>query len=190
MRILGPYAVMPRATIARGAFSVAAIEPNAIDSVRQWRNAQTSILRQMKPITAQEQDAYFRTAIWPDKDSASPANILLSFFENDALIGYGGLVHIAWPHKRAEVSFLLDPVHEAQSERRLALLAEFLELLKEFAFGDLGLHRLTTETYGTRAHIMPTLEQAGFVREGILREHVFKDGIAYDAVLHGCLAPR
>ena len=46
--------------------------------------------------------------IWPDMPSLQPKNLLLAYMEDDNLIGYGGLVHIAWEHLRAEVSFYND----------------------------------------------------------------------------------
>ena len=34
-----------------------------------------------------------------------PNQLLFSFIENNLLIGYGGLVHIDWTNKNAEISF-------------------------------------------------------------------------------------
>ena len=38
-----------------------------------------------------------------------PSQMLFSFYNQNKLIGYGGLVHINWIHKNAEISFLLKP---------------------------------------------------------------------------------
>ncbi len=181
------YRVMPRAILNDGDLSIRTVEPNAIEQIRLWRNAQLSVLRQVQCISAEEQQRYFASVIWPDLSNPTPTNILLSFFEGERMIGYGGLVHIQWLHHRAEVSFLFDPVIEAETERASSLLAGFLGLLRQLAFEDLGLNRLTTETYDTRAHIIPTLESVGFEKEGLLRAHVIKDGRVLNATLHGCL---
>jgi RimJ/RimL family protein N-acetyltransferase len=184
----GVYAVMKRARLELGAHAIMAINADAIEPVRIWRNAQMSILRQMQPIDAEAQEAYFESVIWPDKESPEPANVLVGFYEDERLVGYGGLVHIAWAHRRAEVSCLLDPVIAAQDERRDQLTFALISLIKELAFQDLGLLRLTTETYETRKCVIPVLERAGFRLEGVLRRHIIKDGVTYDTFVHGLLS--
>lgn len=179
---------MPRARIEAGRFALRAVEPRDIEAIRTWRNAQMQWLRQPAPIDAESQAQYFAANIWPAMALAEPANILVSFEEAGVLIGYGGLVHIAWEHRRAEVSFLLDPAHVddhgGYAERFLA----FLGLLQTLAFDDLHLGRLWTETFDGRDRHIAILEKAGFVREGRLREHMRIDGRPVDSIIHGRLA--
>ena len=103
------------------------------------------------------------------------------------MIGYGGLVHIAWEHRRAEISFLLDPARVAAPGSYAVDYANFLSLIKEIAFECLGLHRLFTETYATRTHHISVLEDSEFRHEGVLRDHVIIEGRPVDSLLHGCL---
>lgn len=184
----GAYHCMPQTELRDGSLAVRAVEPEHIETIRQWRNAQVDVLRQAEPITPEAQQSYFEQTIWPDKQVENPRNILLIYLREGQPVGYGGLVHIAWEHKRAELSFLLDPKHERQSESRAALFARFLQLMKRLAFEDLGLNRLYTETYAIRRQHMETLEQAGFCREGCLRQHVHLDGRPVDSIMHGCIA--
>ncbi|WP_340120095.1 GNAT family N-acetyltransferase [Pelagibius sp. 7325] len=184
----GGYRCMPRAEVADGRYAVRAVEPQHIEAIRCWRNAQIDVLRQSAPIASPQQAAYYAREIWPDKDAAEPRNILLIYLEDGRPIGYGGLVHIAWEHRRAEVSFLLDPA-VARGDAELAdLFARFLTLMKTLAFEDLGLARLHTETYALRLVHIATLEACGFRREGRLRGHVWINGQPVDSLLHGCLA--
>jgi len=184
----GPYACMKRPEITANEFAIAAVEPEHIEAIRLWRGAQIGVLRQLKPIGPEQQAAYYARYIWPDKVEAEPENILLIYLQQGRPIGYGGLVHIAWEHRRAEVSFLLDPELELEPERRARFFSAYLELIQSFAFDDLGLERLFTETYATRVRHMQTLERAGFRCEGRLRAHVRIDGEVIDSVFHGCLA--
>lgn len=184
----GGYRCMPRAEIADGRYAVRAVEPAHIEAIRLWRNAQIDVLRQAAPITPQQQLDYYARAIWPAKTAAEPCDILLIYLEDEKPIGYGGLVHIAWAYRRAEVSFLLDPDVQRDDQVLAALFAQFLKLMKELAFRDLGLMRLHTETYAMRHVHIATLEACGFQREGCLRHHVIVDGCPTDALLHGCLA--
>jgi len=184
----GGYRCMPREVIAAGDYTLTAVHPEHIEDIRQWRNAQIDVLRQSAPITPEEQRDYFARTIWPDKAVATPKNLLLSYAERGRVIGYGGLVHIAWEHRRAEVSFLLRTEMTQDSARCQALFARYLGLIKELAFGDLGLARLCTETFAIRPDYVRTLERSGFVAEGVLRHHVIIQGRPVDSLMHGCLA--
>lgn len=185
---MGPYAVMrSRPVLSMGRFEVGAIEPADIELIRQWRNDQMDVLRQSRPITAQEQEAYFARAIWPDKAADQPSNILLGIYDQGQLVGYGGLVHILWDYSRAEISFLLASDIAEDTSLVAELFAAWVRLMQQLAFEDLGLSRLTTETYAMRQMHIRLLEEAGFQREGLLRQHVIVHGQAMDAVVHGCL---
>jgi RimJ/RimL family protein N-acetyltransferase len=179
---------MPRPVLGDGALQARAVEPGDIEAICAWRNAQMDVLRQSEAISPQAQAAYFRDHIWPDKASLKPANILLALERDGRLIGYGGLVHIAWDYGRAEVSFLLET---SLADDRTLLAQTFpgwLRMMQSLAFSDLGLNRLTTETYAMRHDHIALLEAAGFQREGVLRDHVRVNGAVMDAILHARLA--
>lgn len=182
------YRCMPRPRLQEGDLSVEAVRPADIEPIRRWRNAQLKVLRQLAPISRDEQAAYYRKHVWPQMRSPSPANILLAFLESGKRIGYGGLVHIAWSHRRAEVSFLLKAELAGTPAECARYFPAFLSLMKALAFGDLRLNRLSTETYAIRERHIAALEQAGFRREGVLKEHVWIDNRPIDAILHGCLS--
>jgi len=184
----GPYQVMPEPRITKGDIALRAVEPNDIEAIRQWRNAQMHVLRQSAPITPEDQIRYFSTYVWPEKFKAEPAQILLAIEYSDELVGYGGLVHISWPNHRAEVSFLLAPELERDDNLRSMVFGKFLRLLQIFAFEKLGLHRLYTETFKHRGVHLSTLESVGFRLEGCMRAHELIDGLPTDSLLHGCLA--
>jgi RimJ/RimL family protein N-acetyltransferase len=184
----GPWRCMPRPVLADAELTVSAVRPAHIEDIRRWRNAQLDVLRQASPLEPEQQRAYYAQHIWPEKASATPRNVLLSIHERDRLIGYGGLVHLSWPYRRAEVSFLLDPALARDEGAHAARFVRFMRLMQRLAFSDLGFVRLTSETYAFRTAHIATLERCGFVREGVLRDHVVVDGARCDAVLHGCLA--
>lgn len=181
---------MPRPWLELADLWVEAVQLDHIESIRQWRNAQMDVLRQSSVITPEQQQAYFQQHIWPDLASPTPRNILLAIYRGKRLVGYGGLVHVAWEHRRAEVSFLLDPGHARDHEFYARTFLLFLKVIQILAFEDLGLHRIFTETYAIRDRHMAVLEQAGFQREGTLRDHVLIDGQAVDSIIHGCINPN
>jgi RimJ/RimL family protein N-acetyltransferase len=173
--------------LQEGDLSVEAVRPADIEPIRRWRNAQLKVLRQASPISPRQQIAYYRKHVWPGMRSARPANILLAYLERGSLIGYGGLVHIAWDHRRAEVSFLLKPALARARAQYARCFSGFLRLVRMLAFDDLRLERLHTETYAFRRQHIAVLEAAGFRREGVLRRHVWIDGKPVDALLHACV---
>ncbi len=182
------YRCMPRARLSDDRITVEALRAKHIEPIRRWRNAQMDILRQNEPITKEAQIAYYAREVWPDKARATPKNILLTVSSDNAVIGYGGLVHIVWAHKRAEVSFLLDPEPHRDDADIADLYGRFLRLMQVFAFQDLGLARLTSEMAAIRTLHEKVIERSGFVREGVMRDHVIIHGRPTDAIIHGCLA--
>lgn len=173
---------------------ITSIRQQDMESIRRWRNSQLSILRQQVAISENEQQRYFQERVVKAFDSTTPSEILLSIIENDVCIGYGGFVHIDWIYKRAEISFILATDIIETSERFEQLFIEFVTLLKQIAFTELGFHRLTAECYATRPKMPFLLQKGGFREEGIFQEHVFKDGKWVDALRFGlihveCAAP-
>ena len=162
--------------------SIKTIEPDFIEKIRGWRNAQLHLLRQINKITKEEQSTYYEKNIWNDMGK-TPKNILFGIFNKSTLIGYGGLVRISWHDKRAEVSFLIDTAfsHYEHCE----ILQKFIKLIKQVAFDGLGINKLWTETYDLRTYHIQTLEDSGFKLEGILKEHNIIDNSYCDSLIHG-----
>lgn len=159
------------------------------EPIRAWRNAQLQVLRQAAPISTADQDGYFLRVVLPLFTQEQPGQLLFSLLHREELIAYGGLVHIAWPDRRAEVSFLADPVRSADPATYRADFRAHLRLLGQVAFADLKFARLFTETYDLRPAHVAILEEAGFQFEGRLRQHVqVAPGIFADSLLHGQLA--
>jgi len=181
------YACMPHPRLCDDLIAAEAVRASHIEPIRRWRNAQMDILRQTEPISPEAQLDYFDREVWPDKACEQPRTLLLSVAKDGAIIGYGGLVHISWPNRRAEVSFLLDPEPPRRDPEIADLYARFLRLMQRFAFQDLGLNRLTSEIYRTRTLHIDVLEASGFIREGTMRQHVIQNGKPIDALIHGCL---
>jgi RimJ/RimL family protein N-acetyltransferase len=55
-------------------------------------------------------------------------------------------------------------------------------------FADMGFNRLISEVLTTNERVVALHERVGFVREGVLREHVRRDDGVYDVVVLSMLA--
>lgn len=179
------YACLKRQKISYQGYTIRTVEPHDIEYIRKWRNEQMDILRQKNEITPAEQLAYYEKKIWPTLADSHPPNLLFAYLIDDQLVGYGGLVHIAWDHSRAEVSFLMNPTRTRDPNAYRGDFLAFLKLMKILAFEDLKLKKLYTETYSTRVHHISVLEAAGFRIEGVLRRHIIVDDQAIDSLIHG-----
>ena len=56
----------------------------------------------------------------------------------------------------------------------------FITLIKTVVFNDIKFNRMFTETFSFRKFHILILEENGYVREGILRDHIMESGKFYD----------
>jgi len=98
------------------------------------------------------------------------------------VIGTCTLAALNAAHRRAELGYALGRSFWGQG-----YMAEALPVLLRFAFGRLGLHRLTADVDPRNLPSIRSLERLGFQREGYLREHYLVNGETQDGVLFGLL---
>ncbi|GAA0897920.1 MULTISPECIES: GNAT family N-acetyltransferase [Streptomyces violaceusniger group] len=60
--------------------------------------------------------------------------------------------------------------------------------LTTYAFTELGLHRISAAIGPENAASIAMVEQLGFTREGVLRDHVYTNGAWRDSVLYSVLS--
>jgi RimJ/RimL family protein N-acetyltransferase len=157
------------------------------ENIRIARNEQMDVLRQSHEISKEEQIHYFKHTVVPNSTKPYPDLVLYSFLKNGAWIGYGGLTHIDWHNKRAEISFLVETARTKVPENYGQDFENFLKILSREAFNTFQLHRLFTETFDFRKDHIKILENFGFIQEGILREHILINGKFENSIMHGLL---
>ena len=128
--------------------------------ILKWRNEQIYHLRQVELLTEEKQDYYFENIVSKLFDQEKPSQILFSYLENNICIGYGGLVHINWIDKNAEISFIMDTTLE-NSEFQLHW-HNFLKMIEEVAFNELCFHKIFVFAFDVRPHLYEPLEKAGY----------------------------
>ena len=182
------YACLKKQEFRLGRFSLVPLRYQDRFSIMQWRNQQIYHLRQRCPLTEEDQQRYFDQVVAALFDKPQPDQILFSYLQDDVCIGYGGLVHINWPDRYAEVSFIMDTALE--QEHFAEHWGNYLTMLKEVAFGELSLHKLFTYAYDLRPHLYPVLEANGFVLEARLKDHCLFKGQYKDVLIHSCIPYR
>lgn len=103
---------------------------------------------------------------------------------DDRAVGTVGLAHIDANHRRAEYGIVIG--EPAARGRGVARAASRLILTR--AFGPLALARVFLHVFPDNAAALNLYGRLGFKREGVLRGHVVKDGVARDVVVMGLLS--
>jgi RimJ/RimL family protein N-acetyltransferase len=155
------------------------------DVIMQWRNEQIYHLRQDRLLTKEGQDKYFTEVVAKLFEHEQPGQLLFSYLKDDQCVGYGGLVHINWINKNAEISFIMN----TSLERKYFEFhwSSFLNLIEKVAFEELKLHKIFTYAFDLRPRLYTALEERGFRKEAQLSEHSFFDGKYIDVLIHSKL---
>ena len=150
--------------------------------IMHWRNEQMYHLRQENVLTETDQNQYFDTIVSKLFDASQPNQLLFSYLQDDVCIGYGGLVHINWKDKNAEISFIIDPEFEKGYFHEH--WTTYLALIEQVAFVGLDLRKIYTYAFDLRPHLYKVVEAAGFVKEAELKEHFFHNAEYKSVVIH------
>lgn len=176
------YKVLNQQIFEEGDYKLVPIRHEDRYNIMKWRNEQVYHLRQTELLNKQQQDTYFDNVVAKLFDQEQPNQILFSFLQNEECIGYGGLVHINWIDKNAEVSFILSTDREV--EHFQSDWKKFLFLLDELAHNQLDLHKIFTFAFDIRQNLYPALENSGFKKEAVLKEHCLVEGKYLDVIIH------
>lgn len=176
------YRVLIQQVFKTGKYSLIPIRYQDRYAIMKWRNEQIYHLRQINPLTEADQDTYFENVVAKLFYQEQPGQILFSFMEEETCIGYGGLVHINWVDKNAEISFIMDTSIEAIRFHEVWLA--YLPLIEQVAFEELNLHKIFTYAFDLRPHLYAVLEKSTFFEDARLKDHCFFEGKYVDVVIH------
>lgn len=150
--------------------------------ILEIRNEQMYHLRQSKLLTIDDQESYFENVVSKLFEQKQPKQILFSILNKDEFIGYGGLVHINWIDKNAEISFIMKT--ELEETYFVKYWSDYLLALNDIAFGELKLHKIFTYAFDLRPKLYTALLQSGFREEARLYEHCYFSDRFIDVVIH------
>lgn len=176
------YKALNKQVFTRGTYSIFPIRYEDRFDIMKWRNEQIYHLRQNKLLTVADQESYFSNVVSKLFNQDKPNQILFSYFENGGCIGYGGLVHINWVDKNAEISFIMNTDLEKDDfEKHWSI---FLNLIEQVAFADLKLHKISTYAFDLRPKLYAVLNSFGFNKEAVLKNHCLFNSEYIDVVIH------
>ncbi len=163
-------------------FHIESLRNEDMYEIMDIRNQQIYHLRQNEPLTKEKQENYFATIVVGLFEQEKPNQLLFSFFENGNFIGYGGLVHINWVDKNAEISFVMRT--ELEKDNFAKYWSNYLKLIEKLAFEELNFHKIFTYAFDLRPHLYEVLTSYGFNEEARLKEHCLFGGKYIDVVIH------
>ena len=176
------YKALKKNIFSDDCFSLVPIRYADRIKIMNWRNEQIYHLRQSKVLTEDDQEKFFAEIIPPLFNQKQPDQILFSFLKHKKCIGYGGLVHLNWIDKNAEISFIMNTKLEKVNFQNYWKV--FMNLIEEVAFADLKLNKISTYAYDLRPKLYPVLDELGFIKEAVLKNHCLLDSKYIDVIIH------
>lgn len=182
MKFPQEYKILKNNIFQQGDLKLVPIRYQDRYDIMKWRNEQMYHLRQAQPLNEAAQDNYFKEVVSKLFEQEKPAQILFSYLQDDVCIGYGGLVHINWIDKNAELSFIMNAsLEENYFEFHWA---NYIALIEKVAFEELKLHKIYVYAFNLRPHLYIALENNGFNKDAQLKEHCFYNGKFIDVIIH------
>lgn len=179
------YKCLSKQSYSSNEYQIVPIRDEDKYDIMQWRNDQIYHLRQSQPLTKESQDKYFNNVIQKLFEKEYPDQLLFSYLENGICIGYGGLVHINWIDKNAEISFIINT--DLEQEFFHKHWAIFLSLVEELSFMSLSLHKIFVFAFDLRVKLYEVLEMSSYINEARLKEHTYFNENFIDVLIYSKL---
>ena len=100
------------------------------------------------------------------------------------IIGNIGLWRIDKEHHRAELGYVLHPVHQSKG-----YASEAMKAVLHYGFNTMKLHSVEANVNPDNAASIKLLERAGFIREAYFRENFYFDGKYLDSAIYSLINP-
>lgn len=132
-----------------------------------------------RPISLQEEEQYI------EHISKQEQNIVLLIVcrEDDRIMGVTSLHQINYKNRNATFGITIGD----KSCWGMGFGTEATELILQYSFQILNLHRVTLHVFEYNPRAIHIYEKLGFKKEGILREETFWDGKYHDTIVMGLL---
>ena len=102
---------------------------------------------------------------------------------DDKLIGFVVLFSIKWSNQTAQMAIGIG----AREYRGKGYGSDALRLILSYAFSELNLYRIELTVIAYNVGAIRAYERAGFVREGVKRQAIQRDGQRFDLISYGIL---
>ncbi len=158
-----------------------AIEEDDLPMLAQWRSDPEvyGYFHEYVPLSLADQREWFTR----QRNNKAEMNFAVTTHEN-TLLGTAGLVHIDHRNRKAEIARVLI---SNPDKRSASLGSQVLLLILQYGFEHLNLRKMHGEVLVSNVSALSYYKGFGFVEEGVLREHVYKDSRYHDVAVLGLL---
>ena len=160
-----------------------ALETEDLEVLKKWRNdpINRNHTREYRLLNMINQRDWFEMI---HKDN--PPKFLMFGVVNKQkkLIGICGLTYIDWKNRHCEISIILYLKNWQKTKQG----KETISLLEKFGFGELNMHRLWVEIFDTIPENVKLFESLNFIREGILRDKLWRNKKWHDSYIYSKLS--
>ena len=150
-----------------------AVELDDLPLLRDWRNIQLfrKHFREFRELNLPMQKKWYEQIV---VDSPNDFMFVIVELESGKPIGTCGLTYINWIIRSGDVSLYIGDQEKYIDDDGLA--SETLQVLIDYGFNTLNLHKLWTERYEFDERKIKLYEQEfSFQRDGVLRDNCFED---------------
>jgi hypothetical protein len=159
------------------------LEEDDLKALREWRNSKhvRKTTREYRLLDMIHQRKWFESI----HASNPPREMMFGIAnKNNKLIGVTGLTYIDWKNRHAEISIYLSKENWQKSKEAF----DTLEIVTRYGFGELNLHRLWVEIFSISIENIRLFEKMKFVKEGELRDRLWRNGKWWNSVLYSKLS--
>ena len=157
------------------------LDEGDIDSFVLWLNDEEvrQYLSRMSPLNNIREKEFIEGLYKDDREIV----LGIALKENDQLIGNLALHHISLPFRHAGLGIVIGD----KSCWSKGYGTEALNLMLGYGFDQLNLHRIFLTVFSFNERAIHTYEKVGFRREGVFREHMYRNGKYHDVYYLGIL---
>lgn len=156
-----------------------AIEQEDCEKIRLWRTSSDVYMSffEFVPLSKQQNSEFYTNAA----RKTNEYNFCIENKENNKIIGTVSIVNIDYRNRKAELGRVL--IGE-QSCRNKGFGKIAIDLVIEYAFKNLNIRKLYCEVFDKNEKAKSLYEKCGFIKEAVLKEHVFKAGKYEDVAVY------
>ncbi len=116
-------------------------------------------------------------------DARQKLKLNFGIFRGDSFIGTIGFAEFDHQAKATEIGYWIDKSGEGKGT-----ISRSCKSLIDYAFKDLKMNRILIRCAADNLRIAAVAERLGFIKEGVMRQSVFRNGRLHDFVTYGLLA--
>ena len=153
--------------------------------VHKWRRDpgyQAGVLSTKRTTSLETERRWIERAI-AEHEEGRTLRFAVVLRESESFIGLVFLTNIDHVHKRAGSAWWIGE----ENNRGKGYITEARHLLVHYAFEELNLRRIEARTLASNAASTRSAETFGYTKEGLLRQHTYKNGRPNDVLVFSLL---